>query len=224
MEITWSNRIGNRSRRPFLLLIRGDEISPFTGESIPGVCVVKGTDYTKAGKWSETIYRIETAENIRAISGYDGWESGRFVEGLGRAVDCKTPDTWSETANALGVSVPSAMEFLREWRPKAAEKLDEVEQAIEDLEDYDRESADSIIVTVSFGSPTNRQISEGWWDAPKRIPGCDGAEIRLINPKMGWQENNIEVVGIKGTVISVIHSRGRHGGYYAVNVALIPME
>ena len=33
---------------------------------------------------------------------------------------------------------------------------------------------------------------------------------------------NIEVVGISGTVLSVKHSSGMHGGYYAVSVAVIP--
>ncbi len=221
-QIVWSDGIGSRGRNPFLLFVRGDEIIVFRGQNIPGVVVVRGTDYTKNGKWSHTTYRLELANDIRAIAGRDGWETGRFVEGLGSAVGVKTPDTWADTAKALGVSVPSAMEFLRSWRPKAAEKLDEVEQSLADLEEASsQQETDSVIVTVSFGSPTNRAIREGYWESPKGIPGYN-AEIRLKDRSQGWSEGNIEVVGISGAILSVKHSAGMHGGYYAVSVAVIP--
>jgi len=220
-NITWSDGIGSRSRSPFLLFVRGDEIISFGGSDIPGVVVVRGTDYTKNGKWSHTTYRLQLADGIRHIAGRDGWETGRFAEGLASAAGCKTPDTWADTAKALGVSVPSAMEFLRSWRPKAAEKLDEVEQALAKLEEVSEQETDSVIVTVSFGSPTNRDIREGYWESPKGIPDYN-AEIRLKDRSQGWNEGNIEVVGISGTVLSVKHSSGMHGGYYGVSVAVIP--
>ncbi len=222
MNIEWSNGIGSRGRNPFLLFVRGDEIVPFAGSNIDGVVVVRGTDYSKNGKWSHTTYRLELASDIRHIAGRDGWETGRFVEGLGSAAGCATPDTWADTAKALGVSVPSAMEFLRSWRPKAAEKLDEVEQALANLEEAsEQKDADLVTVTVSFGSPTNRAIRDGYWESPKSIPGY-AAEIRKNDPNGGWTEGNISVVGISGTVLSVKYSRGMHGGYYAVSVAVIP--
>ncbi len=220
-NLKWNDGLGNRMRRPFLLLIRGDEIIPFNKKTIPGVVVVRGTDAKKAGKWSRTIFRLRLADGIRHIAGFDGWETARFVEGLGSAVGCSTPDTWAETANALGVSVPSAMKFLRSWRPKAAEELDEVEQSLIELEEVAEQGTDSEIVTVSFGSPTNRAIRDGYWESPKAIPEYE-AEIRLADPSGGWTEGNIEVVGISGTVLSVEHSSGMHGGYYAVSVAVIP--
>lgn len=221
-EITWSDGMGSRSRNPFLLFVKVDEVIPFRGQNIAGVVVVRGTDYTKNGKWSHTTYRLELASGIRHIAGRDGWETGRFVEGLASAVGRKTPDTWADTAKALGVSVPSAMEFLRSWRPKAAEKLDEVEQALANLEEAsEQQETDSVIVAVSFGSPSNRAIREGYWESPKGIPGYN-AEIRLKDRERGWNEGNIEVVGISGTILSVKHSSGMHGGYYAVSVAVIP--
>jgi len=220
-NLTWSDGIGPRGRRAFLLLVKGDEVVPFTGSNISGVVVVRGTDYSKNGKWSSTTYRLELASDIRHIAGLNGWETGRFVEGLAASIHCATPDTWAETAKALGVSVPSAMEFLRAWRPKAAEKLDEVEQSLVALEEASEQETDSVIITVSFGSPTNRAIREGYWESPKGIPGYI-AEIRLKDREQGWNEGNIEVVGISGTVLSVKHSAGMHGGYYAVSVAVIP--
>lgn len=220
-QIEWSDGIGSRGRSPFLLFIKGDEIVSFGGHAIEGVVVVRGTDYTKNGKWSHTTYRLQVADGVRHIAGRSGWETGRFIEGLGSAVGCGTPDTWADTANAFGVSVPSAMEFLRSWRPKAAEKLDEVEQSLAKLEEVSEKETDSVIVTVSFGSPTNASIRSGYWESPKSVPGY-AAEIRKLDPIGSWAEGNIEVVGISGTVLSVKHSSGMHGGYYAVSVAVIP--
>lgn len=216
-KITWSDRIGSRSRAAWLLLIKGDEVIVFRGETIPGVVAVRGTQYTKEGKWSHTTYSLELANGIRHIAGRDGWETGRFVEGLG-----VQNDIWPEVASKLGVSVPSAMEFLKSWRPKAAAKLDEVEQQLVALEEASaQQETDSVIVTVSFGSPSNRAIREGYWESPKSIPGYS-AEIRLKNRQLGWSEGNVEVVGIAGTVLTVKHSAGMHGGYYAVSVAVLP--
>ena len=220
-NIEYSDGIGSRGRNPFLLFVRGDEVIVFRGQDIAGVVVVRGTDYTKNGKWSHTTYRLQLADGIQHIAGRSGWETGRFVEGLASAVGCATPDTWADTAKALGVSVPSAMEFLRSWRPKAAEELDKVEESLAKLEEVSEQETDSVIVTVSFGSPTNRAIRDGYWESPKTIPGY-AAEIRLTDPSNGWSEGNISVVGISGTVLSVKHSSGMHGGYYAVSVAVIP--
>lgn len=220
-KIEWSDGIGSRGRGPFLVFIKGDEIIPFDGKNISGVVVVRGTDYTKNGKWSHTTYRLDVADGIRHIAGRSGWETGRFGEGLGSAVGCATTDTWAETAKALGVSVPSTMEFLRGWKPQAAEKLDKVEQSLVALEEVSGQGTDSVTVTVSFGSPTNRAIADGYWESPKTIPRY-AAEIRKTDPAGGWAEGNIEVVGISGTILSVKHSAGMHGGYYAVSVAVIP--
>ncbi len=199
-KIEWSNGIGNRSRSSWLLFVRGDQVIPFNGENITGVVVISGTDSEKAGKWSHTTYRLQIADGIRVIAGRDGWETGRFVEGLGAATGCATPDTWPQVALALGVSVPSAMEFLRAWRPKAAARLDEVEQALADLEDACVTNAtpeDPVSVVVSFGGPTNREIGNGFWESPKVVPGYN-AEIRLKDRSQGWTEGNIEVAGISG--------------------------
>jgi hypothetical protein len=64
-------------------------------------------------------------------------------------------------------------------------------------------------------------MSAGYWNRPKDIPGYS-AEIRKKDPEGPWEDKNIEIVGISGTVLSVEYSRGRHGGYYAVSVAVIP--
>ncbi len=224
-NMTWSDQIGSRGRRGWLLLVKGEEITPFNGSNIPGVVVIRGTDYTKNGKWSHNTYRLELAPGVRAIASRDGWETGRFVEGLQSAVSHGSPvDTWADVANALGVSVPSAMQFLRSWRSKAADALDEVDAALTALDEAADEAEaeqDTETVVVSFGSPTRRMRAEGFWTNSKSIPNHDG-ELRLIDKEKGWTKDNIKVAGIIGTVVSATHSSGHGGGYVSVTVAIVP--
>ncbi|MEK7532357.1 MAG: hypothetical protein AAB579_02005 [Patescibacteria group bacterium] len=131
---TWSNQMGSRDRAPWLLLIKGEQIVPFTGENIPGFVAVMGTDYEKNGKWSHTTYRLNLGADVRAIPGHNGWETGKFLEGLRTAIHSDAPiDTWADVAQALGVSAPSARKFLEGWRPKVAAALDAVDAALANL-------------------------------------------------------------------------------------------
>jgi hypothetical protein len=114
------------------------------------------------------------------------------------------------------------MGFLREWRPKAAEALDAVDAQLSAL-DESAVAAETEIVVVSFGNPTNRGIANGYWDQPKEIPGQEGAEIKKIDATKGWGDvANIVLAGIAGTVLDATHARGPHGGYYSVTVAVVP--
>ncbi len=139
-SMTWSNGQGSRGRNAWLLLIKGDSITRFSGKSLPGLVDVRGTSYVKNGKWSHTTFRLELAAGVRAIAGWDGWETGRFIEGLRIAVSGSAPvDTWLDVSVALGVSVPSAMAFLRDWCPKAAEALDLVDAQLNALDAANRQ-------------------------------------------------------------------------------------
>lgn len=136
VDMEWSDKIGSRDRRAWLLIVKSDVVIPFTGVSIPGSVAVVGTSYVKNGKWSHTTFRLKLADGVRVIPGRDGWGTGRFVEGLGAVLRLST-DTWTDVAAALGVSIPSAMAFLRAWRPRAAEALDEVDRALVALDETD---------------------------------------------------------------------------------------
>lgn len=224
--LEWSDKMGSRSRKAWLLFIRGDYVFPFKGDDIPGVVVVRGKDYTRNGKWSHDLYRLEVAYGVRHIAGHEGWETGRFVEGLRDSVGGgQALDTWSDLAKALGVSVPGAMEFLRSWRPKAAEALDQVEASLMALEEEastSSEDAETVMVTVSFGAPNRRAAEAGFWKTPKPVPGYE-AKIRLLDNDKGWYKpENIEVDGMSGKVLDVRWSSGMRGGYCAVTVALVP--
>ena len=219
MEIRYNNQMEVRSRASWLLFVKGDAVFPFRGEDIPGVVAVKGHDFNKAGKWSSTTYRLVLASGVRHVAGHDGFETGRFAEGLGSSLGTATPDTWSEVAEALGVSVVAAADFLRSWRPKAAATLDAAEAALEELEE-EEDGKETVKVTVSFGGPSRRERGDGFWESPKGIPGYAGAEVYLVDPERGWETGNVAVSGVAGTVLDVRRTAGRGGGYCAVTVAV----
>lgn len=224
--ITFSNQQGSRDRAAWLLLVKGEEVRVFTGETIPGLAVVVGSDYHKNGKWSHTTYRIALAPGVRAIPGKQGWETNTFAEGLRAAVSHPTPiDRWPDLAAALGISVPAAMQFLRGWKKGAAEKLDAVDAQLEALEQAAATAgianAGTETVVVSFGGPTNRQRSEGFWTNPKPIGNDYDGSISLIDPDKGWVKENIRL-DILGSVLSVTHTPGYGGGYVKVTLALVP--
>jgi hypothetical protein len=189
----------------------------FTGESLPGIVAVVGIDYEKAGKWSHTTYRLELAPGVRAIAGRDGWETGRFVEGLRDAVHFGRPvDRWIDVANALGVTLAEAQRFLREWRPKAAARLDEVEAALAEMvEAEDAHDGDTEIVAVSFGSPTNRLMAQGFWKWPVVIR-LSGQEVGRVVP-VGY--GDYEAHG-RVKILAIERSAGYHGGYVSMRLAV----
>ena len=83
------------------------------------------------------------------------------------------------------------------------------------LEDHE----DFVEVIVSFGGRIKRrEVQRGYWERPKEIPGFE-AELWKIDPKEGWDKDNIEIIGMKGSIIEVECARG---GYYSVKVAVVP--
>ena len=211
---TWSDKMGSRSRSAWLLLIdKEGHIHHFTGETIPGVVVVIGHDYEKAGKWSHTTFRMELAPGVRAIAGMDGWETGRFVEGLRDAVNYRQPiDRWADVANALGVTLTEARRFLQEWRPKAAAKLDEVEDALASIDEHT--GGDFEIVVVSFGAPTRRRREAGFWSWPVLVL-LDNQEIGRLVP-----EGSFYVPSGQVKLLAMETSSGFGGGYVSMRLAV----
>lgn len=135
-ERKWSDGIAQRGRQAWCLLISGDTIHRFVGKSIPGVVAVTGSHYTKEGRWSRTEYRFTLGPGVRMISGYMGWESDTFLEGLAASVKYDRPESWAALARVLGISEPAA----RKWFDRSpvcaaigretADTLDAAERAL----------------------------------------------------------------------------------------------
>lgn len=222
-QIKYESQLGSRGRGPWALVIKGNEVAPFEGKTIQGMCYILSTTSNKNGKWSSTSYDILLTDGVQFLSGHTGWDTGRFTEGLAHSLSKPEPKTWAELARLLGVSVPATMRFLRAWRPKAAENLDKVDEIFDEVEESNASAEVVEITTINFGGPNNRQRREGFWTSNKSSED-DSIEIGLIAPNPGaetsqWNVENIRLVRGSGKVIRCDRSGGRNGGWVAVQIA-----
>lgn len=209
-NVTYSDKMGHRSRSPWAIVIGpGDKLELFTGESIPGKVAIVGADYTKNGKWSHSTYRLQLASGVRFLPGLMGWETGTFVEGLAYATG-KITDRWHDVANALGVSLPAAQEFLRAWLPKAAGRLDRIEADLASLDEMS--TAGVATISISYGAPTRAERNEGFWEWPVRVLDEDGKEVGRISTDVG-PSGDVRV-------LNCVRSFGHGGGYISLTLAV----
>lgn len=214
--LVWSDKQGARDRAAWLLLVDSNgTVHRFLGDSIPEIVTIIGSDYKKDGKWSHTTYRLELGPKVRPIAGRNGWETGRFVEGLESAVSFNKPiDRWIDVANALGTTINNAQQFLREWRPKAAAALDEVEEnlaAMAEATDDDFE-----VIAISFGAPTRRQRNEGYWDLPVVVKSENGEEIGRLERRDGEYVPSSEQIKL----LALEEISGPGGGYVSMRIVV----
>ena len=210
-EILWNDQIAHRNRKPYLFFVKDGEAVAFKGSDIPGVATVINHEWTKAVKWSCTDWNIVLQPGVAFHSGHRGFDSDRI---------CGRVESWVEVAQQYHCSINSIREVFQYFSPREAEEIDATEQKLAAVDDAAAKvETDLVVGTLSFGSPTNRAIREGFWDKPRPIPG---GEIRKIDPSGGWCEDNLEIVGVEGKIISVDHVRGMHGGSYTIKYAIAP--
>lgn len=204
MQYNFSDKRHSRGRYAHLFLVRktDEKIVEFKGQSIPEFCVVVGDHYTKNGKWSGSDYTIEIPESVSAREFTDGWETGTFREGTGAG-------NWIECANWFGVSVPVAQEYLRENRPNAAAYYDTLDAELTALENV---RAETEVMTFNYGSPTNRQSAEGYWEKSFSVIVGDKVVATISPDHKSSDESVVRVLDVK-------HSSGYHGGSYSVKIA-----
>ena len=130
--ITYSDKQGNRDRVAFLIFIKDEVLIPFDGVSIPKVCAIVAETFSKNGKWSNTTYRLALAAGVTSIQGHAGWNTGLMTEGVA-AVTNLPADSWSQLADALGVTMESAQAWIRKSAPRSASTLDERDAALKAL-------------------------------------------------------------------------------------------
>ena len=194
-------------RRPRLYLAKGGEVCKFSGENIPGFCAITTSQYEKRGKWSNTTYQLDLVPGVRPLYFLSPMH-GTWGDNLG---------SWGEVVETLGLPVDIAQETIRAEYKTTAERLDKLEEfalAVE-AEGYETET-----VIISFGSPTNRAIREGYWSSPKSGQTSDGRKV-VVKPVTGFDWRNPVVIEPEGTkVLSSCHSPGMHGGYYTIEVVV----
>ena len=107
-EVSFNDGTGHRGRGIHAYVYCRNNVYMFRGDSIPGVCVVKSTDYTQNGKWSNTTYSILLAPGFKFSSKRSDWESGRKID------DVTNVESMIEQLGIEGVTRPAAVNFLME--------------------------------------------------------------------------------------------------------------
>ena len=125
--------------------------------------------------------------------------------------------SWGEVIETLGLPVGIAQEVIRTEYKATAERLDKLEEFVLAVE---AGGCGTETVVISFGSPTNRAIREGYWSSPKSGQVSDGRKV-VVEPGNGGDWSNPVVIEPEGTkVLSSRYSPGMHGGYYTVEVVV----
>jgi hypothetical protein len=217
MEYEYNDGRRPGGRLPRLYLAKGGEVRKFIGETIPGFVAVATAEYTQSGKWSNTDYRLVLAPGVRPIYFLSPLH-GTWGDDLA---------SWGEVAEKLGLPIEVAQAVVREEYPSTAERLDKLEEFASAVE---ADGAATETVIVSFGSPTNRAISAGYWSLPKSGRTSDGRTVTVVPGQRASGEPDwsapVVVEPAGANVISSRHKPGMHGGYWTVEVAapLVPSE
>lgn len=210
-NIKYNDGLCNGGRRPRLYLVKGYEYHKFEGNNIDGICAIASTDYRKNGKWSNTDYDITLAPGVKDI---------RFLSPL-HGVWGSEFKNWGEMASQLGIAVQTIQEIIRKEYPTTAKRLDDLEKFAMDIENSTGELTETVI--ISFGSPTNRAIREGFWATPKGNVTSTGIKV-IVAPSenengLCWSKP-ILVEPSNGKILTSYSTPGHHGGYITVEVAV----
>lgn len=212
MEYGYNDGLRAAGRHPRLYLAKSGEVKKFAGENIPGYCAVVTAQYTKNGKWSNTQYVLDLAAGVRPLHFLSPMH-GTWGDDLA---------SWGEVVEKLGLAVETVHALVRAEYPATGERLDKLENFQLAAE---AEGGDTEVVIISFGSPTNRAIAEGYWSKPKSGKTSDGRTV-TVAPGQGqygsdW-DKPVAVEPEGARVVSSRHSPGMHGGYWTIEV-VVPM-
>jgi len=126
----WNDGQGSRNRQARCFVVAPDgEVHRFTGQDIPGVVRVLGSDYEKRGKWSNSTYRCVSPAGTISVSWMQDWGTGETFP----------QDTWEEAFEWLAAQSPQAKfesfeALVRQEFGKIAAKFDENRAALKSFE------------------------------------------------------------------------------------------
>jgi len=210
MEYKYKDGLCPGSRRPRLYLTKGSEAVKFEGQNIDGYCVITASEYEANGKWSNTKFKLELAPGVRPfylLSPLHGTWGNGFT-------------SWGEIAEFFSLPIEKVREIVDREYPSLSERMNSVEEFALELE---AQGVEMETVIISFGSPTNRAIREGFWSSPKTGRTTDDQQV-IVEPSQGeygpdWT-NPVVVKPEGATVIAARSSPGMHGGYRTIEVAV----
>jgi putative CRISPR-associated protein (TIGR02620 family) len=75
MKTEWSNKIRNRGRQPYALVLENGSWRVWSGNPIKGIIRIVSSRYEKAGKWSGTDYVLDIVPGkfVSFCQPFDGW-------------------------------------------------------------------------------------------------------------------------------------------------------
>jgi len=175
------------------------------GENIPGYAAIAASRYEKNGKWSNTTYQLELAPGVRPIQFLSPMH-GTWGDEFG---------SWGDVAQDLALPIEVVKKIIAGEYPATAERLNKLEEFSIEIENS---GAQSETVIISFGSPTNRAIKEGYWKQPKSSQTSDGRTVTVAPGSNGGWDNPVIIEPDGAKIISSTHSPGMHGGYWTIEV------
>lgn len=206
-NVSWNDGLGSAGRTPKLSFVLKGEIHPFAGQNIPGVVTVLATKYEKNGKWSNTTYTLAIADDAGVWDQVAPMHQGTWD---GQATLEEALARFVQTTGKI-VAMAVFEKYMASAYPKALERMKQTAQALGGM------TSDVEVIEYSFGSPTNRAISEGYWSSPKQSPL---GEISLKGDG-NWQTAQAsDIICPPGVVVTQVRrSPGMHGGYVSVYLA-----
>ena len=221
-EFSFNDGLRHGGRRPRLVLVdKTGTMYHFTGESIPGVCVILTEKFEKNGKWSNTTFAIVSASGVSHVVLCSPMHGKVFQ-------DCAT---WGDVFVAFSATIQGKIfdrEGLKifigtEW-PDVATRLTSTEATLASLESSESE-AESDVVEVDFGSPNRRTMDAGFWTWPIEVMSHhDDGEPETPPATViatVWPDGSIE--GHKASQVKILSrdSRpGMKGGFRTIRLAV----
>lgn len=205
--IGYNDGLETGGRTPRLYLVKGYDYYKFSGSNIEGVCAVTSSSFNKNGKWSSTSYNILLALGVKAIP---------FLSRL-HGIWGDNFNNWGEMSEKLGIFIGTIQEIVRKEYPRTAKRLDDLEKFSLDMENN---SETVEVVIISFGSPTNRRIKEGFWKNPQERNTSTGIKVVVAPSSNDDWSKPVLIEPENGKILTSYTTPGHHGGYVTIEVAI----
>ena len=124
MQIKCDDQLGSRGlKKVNVLIVPGQGLLKFTGESISPVAKVLLAEPSKNGKWSCTTWTIELAEGVRQEVIKQDWESSEWLLGETLGIALEDLKKRLKITPEDGITDPQILQFLQAHFPKSLKKL-----------------------------------------------------------------------------------------------------
>jgi hypothetical protein len=212
-SIKFTKQIGSRERRNYLVFRTEGRLHLFrTLDTLPKEVGLISMESTKNGKWSSTTYEFLATNDVTPFEIREGWESGTIIEAT-------TSKYWVDLANFFQVGCGEVHKLFAdnpEWHPEDARELDRREAILVKFQELEEQGGtDYEEVTISWGSPTNRSITAGFWEGGVEAIYSPSGKTEIV-----FKDDRL----VEGSLCDLVQYQkvgGYHGGYRTLTM-LVP--